>query len=324
MALNTLVYGSVLQKKLDTSATLGLTSGWMDANAGQVEYNGGNKIRMPEIETTGLKDYDRVNGYPEGSVTMKMKDYDMTMDRGTSFLLDAMDVNETNFIANATSVTTEFQKEKVLPEIDAYRYSKLYALLSKAGRVTEGTVTKENAMDALFKDISAVRDEVGEEAVLVISIAQSVKTVLELDDKFTKMLNVADFKAGVVNTQLKQVNNCFLKPVPSSRMKTAYIFKDGVSDGQKDGGFVAGKDARQVNWIITPMDAPIAVTKQDKMKIIEPDIYQKADAWFIGYRRYHEMWLPEKRYKKCWTNVEAGTGSTGSGTGSTGGAGSEG
>ena len=102
MALNTLVYGSVLQKTLDTSATQGLTSGWMDANAGQVAYSGGNKIKMPEIETTGLKDYDRDKGYPEGSVTLKLKDYDMTMDRGTSFLLDAMDVDETNFIANAT------------------------------------------------------------------------------------------------------------------------------------------------------------------------------------------------------------------------------
>ena len=42
MAINTLVYGSVLQKKLDAAATKTLTSGWMDANAGQVEYNGGN------------------------------------------------------------------------------------------------------------------------------------------------------------------------------------------------------------------------------------------------------------------------------------------
>ncbi len=316
--MNTLVYGSVLQKTLDTSATQGLTSGWMDANAGQVAYSGGNKIKMPEIETTGLKDYDRDKGYPEGSVTLKLKDYDMTMDRGTSFLLDAMDVDETNFIANATSVTTDFQKEKVLPEIDAYRYSKLYALLSKAGRVTEYTVSETNVMKKLFEDIGRVRDEVGEEAELVISIAQNVKTVLELDDKFTKMLNVADFKAGVINTQLKQVNNCFLKPVPSSRMKTAYIFKDGVSDGQKDGGFEAGKDARQVNWIITAMKAPIAVTKQDKMKIFTSDTYQKADAWFIGYRRYHELWLPETRYKKCWVNAEAGTGSAESGTDGTG------
>ena len=310
MALNTLVYSTVLQNKLDASITLGLTSGWMDANAGQVEYNGGNKIRMPEIETTGLKDYDREKGYPEGSVTMKMEDYEMTMDRGTSFLLDSMSVNETNFIASATNVASEFQKEQVLPEIDSYHYSKLYALLAKAGRVTEYTVSDTTVMKQLLEDIGRVRDEVGEEVELVISIAQKVKTVLEQDDKFTKMLNAADFKAGVIHTQLKQVNNCFLRPVPSARMKTAYIFKDGESDGQKEGGFEAGEDAKQINWIITTMKDPIAVTKQDNMKIFPPEVYQKADAWFLGYRRYHELWLPKTRYKKCWVNAEAGTGNT--------------
>lgn len=304
MALNTLVYGAQLQKKLDESITQGLTSGWMDANAGQVEYNGGNKIKMPEIETTGLKDYDRDKGYPEGSVTLKLKEYDMTMDRGTSFQLDSMDVNETNFIANATSVTSDFQKEKVIPEVDSYRYSKLYALLKAAERVTGYTVKAEDVMDALLADIGKVRDEVGEEVALVISIAQSVKTVLELNDKFAKRLNVADFKAGVISTQLKQIDNCFLKPVPSSRMKTAYVFNDGKTSGQEQGGFAPGESSKQINWIITVQKAPIAVTKQDKMKIIDPDTYQKADAWFIAYRRYHELWLPENRYNKCWVNAE--------------------
>lgn len=47
MALNTLTYATQLQNALDGSVTAGLTSGWMDANAGQVVYNGGNKVRMP-------------------------------------------------------------------------------------------------------------------------------------------------------------------------------------------------------------------------------------------------------------------------------------
>ena len=304
MALNTLVYGEVLQKKLDESATRGLTSSWMDANAGQVEYNGGNKVRMPEISTTGLKDYDRDDGYPQGSVSLKFKDYEMTMDRGTSFQLDAMDVNETNFIVNATSVVGDFQKENVLPEIDAYRYSKLYALLKAADRATAYKVTEGTVWKKLQEDIANVRDEVGEDVPLVISIAQPVKTVLELDDKFTKILNVAEFKAGVITTKLNQYNNSFFRPVPSSRMKTSYLFKDGKTEGEKEGGFVPAENAVSINWIITPQKAPIAVTKQDKMKIIDPDTYQKADAWFIAYRRYHELWLPENRYKKCWVNAE--------------------
>ena len=304
MALNTLEYATLLQQKLDATATQGLTSGWMDANAKQVEYNGGNKVKMPEIETTGLKDYDRDKGYPEGSVTLKFKDYEMTMDRGTSFQLDAMDVNETNFIANATTVTSDFQKEQVLPEIDAYRYSKLYALLKEAERMTKYTAKAEDVMDALLADIGKIRDEVGEDVPLVISIAQPVKTLLEQNDKFVKKLNVADFKAGAINTKLNQIDNCFLKAVPSSRMKTAYVFRDGKTSGQESGGFAPGESSKQINWIITTQEAPIAVTKQDKMKIIDPDTYQKADAWFIGYRRYHEVWLPERRYKKCFVNAE--------------------
>lgn len=305
MALNTLVYGSVLQKKLDAAATKTLTSGWMDGNAGQVEYNGGNKIKMPEISTTGLKDYDRDEGYPSGGVTLAYKEYEMTMDRGASFQLDSMDVNETNFIVNATSVTGEFQNEHVIPEIDSYRYSKLYALLKAADRATPYTADEKTVMDALLSDVAKVRDEVGEDIPLVVSIAQPVKTKLELNDKFAKLLNVADFKSGEINTQLKQINNCFLKPVPSSRMKTAYIFKDGKTEGEKEGGFAPADSAKQINWIITVQTAPIAVTKRDKMKIFDPDTYQKGDAWFIGYRRYHEVWLPENRYKKCWVNAEA-------------------
>lgn len=304
MALNSLAYATQLQKKLDASATLGLTSGWMDANARQVEYNGGNKIKMPDISTTGLKDYDRDKGYPEGSVTLTLKVYEMTMDRGTSFQLDAMDIDETNFIANATTVVGKFQKEQVLPEIDAYRYSKLYALLKEAERMTTYTAEEKTVMDALLADIGMIRDEIGEEIPLVISIALKVKTILEKDDKFAKRLDVADFKAGVINTRLKQIDNCYLKPVPSARMKTSYVFRDGKSEGQEDGGFAPGESSKQINWIITAQDAPIAVTKQDKMKIIDPETYQKADAWFIGYRRYHELWYPENRYKKGFVNAE--------------------
>lgn len=304
MALNTLEYATILQKKLDDKAVIGLTSGWMDANAEQVEYKGGNKVKMPQMEVTGLKDYDRDKGYPEGSVTLTFKDYEMTQDRGTSFQLDSMDVDETNFIANATSITSKFQKEMVLPEIDAYRYSRLYALLLEAGKKTDYTADAVTVWDSLQSDIAAVRDIIGEEIPLVISMRQAVKTLLENNEKFTKIVNLAQFEAGIVKTQLKQINNCFIKPVPTARMKTAYIFRDGKTVGEEKGGFTPAENAKNVNWIITPQTAPIAVTKQDRMKIIDPETYQKADAWFIGYRRYHELWLPVNRYEKCWVNAE--------------------
>ena len=62
MALNTLEYAVQLQTILDNAAEAALTSSWMDANAGQVQYDGGNKVKMPQMEVTGLKDYDRDKG----------------------------------------------------------------------------------------------------------------------------------------------------------------------------------------------------------------------------------------------------------------------
>ena len=306
MPLNTLAYATQLQTKLDANAVTGLTSGWMDANASQVQYNGGNKVRMPGMTVTGLKDYDRDKGYPEGSVTLTFKDYEMGMDRGTSFQLDAMDVNETNFIANATTVTSKFQKEMVLPEIDAYRYSKIYALLKEAGKNTEYTAAADTIYDALMDDIAKVRDIIGDEIPLMVSIRQSVMSMLEKHEKFTKIINLADFETGIIKTKIKQVDNNFFRPVPTSRMKTAYVFADGKTAGEENGGFKAAENAKNVNWILMPQTAPVAVTKQDKMKIYDPDTYQKADAWFIGYRRYHEVWLPESRYERCFVNTEAG------------------
>ena len=234
MALNTLEYAVQLQTILDNAAEAALTSSWMDANAGQVQYDGGNKVKMPQMEVTGLKDYDRDKGYPDGSVTLKFEDYTMTQDRGTSFQLDAMDINETNFIANATRVVSLFQKEQVVPEIDAYRYSKLYALLKEGGKNTDYTVADDTLWDALMDDIAKVRDEIGEEIPLVISIRQAVKSRLEKNAKYQKVVNAAQFTAGKIQTNLNQIDNCYLRPVPSARMKTAYVFRDGKSGGEEN------------------------------------------------------------------------------------------
>lgn len=85
MPLNTINYASVLQNRLDQRMVETSTSGWMEANAGQVIYNGGKSIKVPRMELSGLMDYDRDLGYPQGSVTLTYQTLDMTMDRGPLF-----------------------------------------------------------------------------------------------------------------------------------------------------------------------------------------------------------------------------------------------
>lgn len=290
MALNTLEYATLLQTKLDQKAVAEMTSGWMDGNTGDVIYKGGNKVKIPTIGTSGLKDYDRDEGYPSGSVTLSYEEMTMEMDRGTSFQLDAMDVDESNFVASATNVTTQFQSSSVVPEIDAYRYSKV-AAYAEAENITTYTPEAKTLFQELKNDIAVVQDIVGENTPLICCINTRVKSQLEELERFNKNIEVVNFTQGTLNTKVKAIDNCTLISVPSARMWDSYTFKDGKSEGEKEGGFIRETSARQMNWIILPRSIVIAVTKQDNMKIIDPATYQKADAWFIAYRRYHDVWV---------------------------------
>lgn len=301
MALNTIAYADVLQTALDKKAVATLTSGWMDANAGQVIYNGGKYVKIPKMSLTGLMDYNRDDGYSQGSVTLEYAQKEMTMDRGTSFQLDAMDVNESNFIAAASTVAGEFQRTEVVPEVDAYRYSRITALADD--NITPYKPDPQTIYEALIDDIAKVQDIVGENEEIVVCINGLAKAQLEKLAAFQKYVAVGEFSSGEVKTKVKKINEAILLPVPSSRMKDTYIFADGRTEGQQTGGFKPAEGAKTINWIVLPKRAAIAVCKQDKMKIFDPDTYQKADAWFIGYRKYHDLWIRDSMLEAVRPNV---------------------
>lgn len=304
MAINTIEFATLLQQKLDEQVIAQSTSGWMEANAGQVIYNGGKEIKVPSLSMNGMGDYDRDSGFVQGAVTLTHETLTMTQDRGRTFQIDAMDVNESGFLANATAVAGEFQRTKVIPEIDAYRYSKIYALANANSRVAAAyTPAKATLLDALRADIAAIKDVVGDDIPLVITMPVPVGSMLDTVPDISKSLSVVDFRQGSVNLKVKALDEIPIRRVPSSRMKTAYVFKDGVSSGQEDGGFEAAGGAKQINWIISPQNVPIAVSKTDKLRIFAPDVNQQADAWKIDYRKYHELWITKNKMSTLMVNI---------------------
>ena len=306
MPINTLQYSQQFQTVLDAQMLASATSAFMEANAGQVKYDGGDTVHIPEISMQGLAKYDRDEGFNQGSVTLKFNPYKMTQDRGRTFQLDSMDVNETNFVATAGTVMGEFQRTQVIPEIDSYRYSKIAALATAENKVTTGfTPAVATILEKLEAEITEIQDVVGEDEGLIIVMSTKLRTILNNADKFNRYLNVAEFKNGSVNTTVKSFNDIPILGVPSARMKTAYVFNDGKTANQQAGGFKADTAAKDINWIIMPQRAPIAVSKTDKVRVFTPDINQKADAWKIDYRKYHDLWIPKNRFAAIRVNTGA-------------------
>lgn len=286
---NNISTAAVFQKELDKQILELSTSGWMEENAGQVIYNGGKEIKIPKIAMQGLGTYDREEGYTGGAVTFSYQTHTMSQDRGRRFRLDAMDVDETDFALTAAAVASEFQRTQVIPEIDAYRYS---TLAKKAGNKEVYTPAKSSVFSTLMEQIGKITDVTGGEGELVVIIARPVYDMLLMSSEVQKILDTTEFTQGGLNFTVKSINNIPLIPVSSARMKEDYIFKTG-GEGEEEGGFKAKEGARNINWIICPRKAPVAISKTDNIKIIPPEQNQFADAWDIDYRKYHDLFLPE-------------------------------
>ena len=305
MAINTLATATLFQTNLDKIAIQDATTGWMDANAGQVIYNGGAEVKIPKMSVQGMGDYDRDTGYVQGGVTLEYETRKMTQDRGRKFQLDAMDVNENNFVTTASSVMGMFQREQVIPEIDAYRLSALAAqainyqsgaLVEYGYTAAEGTVLRK-----IKEGIKAVRDH-GYNGPLVIHAISDV--TMELEIALAGKISAVDFAKGGINTKVPAVDGVPIIETPANRMYTAIKLNDGKTSRQEKGGYEKGDTAKQINFMVMPRTTPIAITKQDKMKIFTPDTNQDADAWKMNYRRFHDIWVLDNRLNSIWVNIK--------------------
>ncbi len=292
--------------QLDKIAIQEATTGWMDANAGQVIYNGGSEVKIPKMDVQGMGDYDRENGYQRGSVTLEYETRKMTQDRGRLFQLDPVDVNETNFIATASAVMGEFQRTRVVPEIDAYLNSNLATetiKADKAGMIGESYVpgaASTSALRKLKEGIKAVRDNYTGPIVCQATSDFIMELELELAGKIT----ATTFSKGGIQTQVPSVDGVPLIPTPSSRMYTAIKINDGKTSGQEKGGYEKGTSAKNLNFFICPVTTPIAVTKQDIMRIFDPTINQKLNAWQMDYRRFHDMWILDNKLDSIYLSMQ--------------------
>ena len=305
MAINTLATATLFEKTLDLVAQQEALTGWMEANAGQVKYNGGAEVKIPKISLQGMGDYDRDNGYVQGSVKLEYETRTMTQDRGRKFQLDAMDVDETNFVANASTVMGEFQRMFVVPEIDAYRLSKIASdaiTKNTANMIEYGYTPAESTILRKIKaGIKKIRDA-GYNGDLVIHATADV--MLELEMFLASKMQTATITQGGVDITVPAIDKAAVIETPQNRMYTAITMYDGTTSGQTEGGYKKGTSGLDINFMILPRVSPIAISKQDKMRIFDPDTNQKANAWAMDYRRFHDLWIKDNMLPLIYINIK--------------------
>lgn len=311
-AMNVIATSAIFQKQLDAQIIQNLLTGWMDSNAGQVQYNGGKEVKVPKMSTTGMGNYTKADGnrafaYSKGKVTFEYETFTMTQDRGTSFELDARDVDETNFVLSAGLIMGEFQRTQVVPEVDAYRIAKLAEIATGIAGDKNAEYGYAPAKDTILEKIKTgykvIRDA-GYQGTIITHISYDAK--LELEMALAGNLRTMTWSVGGIDTEVPSIDGNPLIETPENRMYSAIT----LNDGSTEYGYKKATTGKTINFVMAPANVPIAVTKLDNMRIFDPQTYQLADAWAMDYRRHHDMWIMDNKKAAVYVNIKEAKGTT--------------
>ena len=224
---------------------------------------------IPKISLQGLASYSKTSGYVGGDITLAWETVKANFDRGRGFNIDAVD-NEDTAINLIGKLAAEFERTKVVPELDAFRFASYAAL---AGTTPSGaTLSTGDAVVAALRVAATAMDEaeVSEES-RILYITSTLKALVDDLDTTKSRAIMTRFSKTVI--------------VPQARFYTAITQYDGTTGGQEDGGYIKNSSTgKDINFLVIDPKAILQIQKHKVNKLIAPEINQSADAWLLNYR----------------------------------------
>ena len=244
-------YAERFERQIEQQFARELTSANIATN-NRYRFIDAQTIKIPTIQLSGYKDHAKDGSKNRGTVGNTYQAFFLTHDRDIEFFVDEMDVDETNQVLSAANITAVFNEEQAIPELDAYRYSKLYAEFVAAGGTVDNTVlTEANILD-IFDKMMEDMDEAGvPQSGRILKVTPPVYTMLKNAEGLQRTLNVTGGAKGI-NRNVRSLDEVTIDTVPSDRMKTAYNFTTG---------FTPAATADQINMILCHPSAILAPVK---------------------------------------------------------------
>ena len=258
------------------------------------------KVKIAKMNVDGLVDYSRQNGFTSGSMELTWEEHEFRIDRGRALQVDAMDNVETFGLAWGRLAGT-FQRDKVIPEMDAYRFAEYY---KKAGYKKVTTLSEDNVL-SIIDDIDAHMDdnEVPENGRMIFCNPTVYKYICN-DKTISKSLSVDDAMSKALNKKIYSYNGKPIIKVPSNRFYTAVDLLNG--DENAAGGYSAASGAKVIGLLVISKEAVIQISKRAISRFWAPTraemdatkadgVNPNADAWKFDFRTYHDAWVLENK-----------------------------
>lgn len=278
----------------------------------QLNFDGVGQVLVADLVLDGLANYSRVNegatadtyvhyqegsadGYDKGSLSLTWTPYRLRFDRGRQFQVDFLTNEETSnlIIGNLIDV---FTQEKVIPEIDAIRFSELAKVSSATlgNLITETIQANEiiSKFNAAFEWLSEMEVPTEEQ---VIYVNPKVMTLIRNTDELKKLLTQADFRYGNITMTVDMYEGRKIIEVPSNRFFTNIVLTRN--------GYTKTATSKTINYMIVSKKAATPIVKLEKIRVINPELVQDFDGYKVNYRIFHDIIVPKNKIPAIYTSV---------------------
>lgn len=281
---NAINYAEQYQSELDQAIVQNTLTNVLETP--NVKWMGAKTFHVPNLAVSGYKNHSRNGGFNRGTVDVTHEPYTLQFDRDIEFFVDSMDVDESNFAASAANVTKEFIQRHAGPEIDAYRFSKLATKAIALGQNVAETLTADDVVTAIRRDIAKVR-KFGT-ANLVAYVSSGVMNLIA-DYKETKGSISIDNAGTLIETRVTVIDGVTLIEVfDVDRFYSQFDFSDG---------FEPTAGAKELNWIIVYKGAVVSKVKHSAIYLFEPGNHTQGDGYLYQNRSYHDLFVLKHQAK---------------------------
>lgn len=281
-AANNIALAELYLPLLDEAYKADSKSAVLDTLSDYVSFTGGNTVNIFNINPVGMGNYDRNAGFVPGDVVGTWQPYVLETDRGRSYQVDFLD-NEQAMGLVVPNLLGTVERQYIIPEIDAYRFS-TYASGAAAGNVVTETLSAGAATIASIDGATEALDnaEVPYEGRILFV---SPSTYRLIKSGITRMVMNRDRD---VDYNVEMYNDMRVITVPQPRFSTAITLANPTTSAGA-GGYTATGD--NINYMIIHPSAVLQVMQHYVPRIFSPEQNIEADAWRVQPRYCHGAWV---------------------------------
>ena len=227
-----------------------------------IQIVNGKNLKIPKLSVSGYKDHTRGSlGFNTGSYSNEYETKTLDHDRDIEFVIDPVDVDETNLVVTIANIQKRFETTQAIPEADCYTFSKLYSEAKRVGaKIKTTALTTANVLSDFDDNLEAMIDAGVPLDRVILYCTPAYLKLLKNAEGIQRTLEVSGAKG--IDRRVHSIDDIgMIKEVPSARFKSKYNFTSGCT---------ADVSAVQMDYMLIDPECQVSRNKYSFITVFEP------------------------------------------------------